>query len=177
MNKLIPFIILFFFTSGSFIPIFSPVSATDLVEDSWNTKTPIPHGRHGFSVVAVDGKIYAIGGHYYTETPGPYYPIYVDNYIDANLRYDPATDLWITLKSMPTPKAWFVIAEYQGKIYCIDNDTTEVYDIATDSWSTKASMPSFTGRYSVQAHAVDGKIYVTSSLNLFIYDPVTDIAV
>jgi hypothetical protein len=174
MNKIVSFVLVFFFISGSFLPIFSPVSAADLVEDSWNTKTPVPHGRHGFSVVAVDGKIYAIGGHYYTETPGPYYQIYVDNYIDANLRYDPAIDSWTTLASMPTPRAWFAIAEYQGKIYCIDNDAIEVYDIATDSWSIKASVPPFTDRRNLKADVVGGKIFVTSCLDLFMYDPVTD---
>jgi len=88
--------------------IFSSVSSSsELVEDSWNTKTPMSQARSGLGVVAVDGKIYAIGGR--TET----------GFVGTNECYNPKTDKWITLKPMPTPRRSFAIAEYQDKIYCI----------------------------------------------------------
>ncbi|MDR2719474.1 MAG: hypothetical protein LBC03_01540 [Nitrososphaerota archaeon] len=99
MNKFIPFMLLFFFISGTFTSSFTPVSASELVEDSWNTKTPSPNPeRQAFEVVTVEGKIYAIGGFYYTETP--YHivgSVLVENYLGTNERYDPVTDTWTTL--------------------------------------------------------------------------------
>jgi N-acetylneuraminic acid mutarotase len=142
--------------------------------------------RHGLGVVAVDGKIYAIGGY---STNG---------YVGTTERYDPKSDVWVTLKSMPTPRMNFGIVAYDGKIYCIGGATyfgnstpsglidrlsvNEVYDVATDSWSTKASLP-FNER-SLHANVVDGKIFVTGARDtfrydhvhiLYMYDPVADL--
>ncbi|MCL1976735.1 MAG: kelch motif-containing protein, partial [Candidatus Bathyarchaeota archaeon] len=96
---------LFFFTSGTFVVAFNPVSASELVEDSWNTKAPMSEPRGGLGVVAVDGKIYAIGG----QTN--------DGYVGTNERYDPKTDKWITLASMPTPRDHFAMVAYEGNPY------------------------------------------------------------
>jgi hypothetical protein len=176
-NKIMPFIFLFFLINGSFVTMFSSVSASELVEDSWNTKTPMRYNRSQFGVVAVDGKIYAIGGYAGSSW----------SYSDINEKYDPKTDSWTTLKSMPTPRAGLAVAEYQGKIYCIGGytiaynspmlsallDVNEVYDVATDSWSTKASMPVKTT--PLHAYVVNGQIFVITLDVLYIYDPVKDV--
>jgi N-acetylneuraminic acid mutarotase len=95
------------------------------------------------------------------------------------------SDTWVTLEPMPTPRDGIAIAAYQGKIYCIGGTTAvvgsgwfycginEVYDVATDSWSTKASFP--VDRNYLQAHVVDGKIFVINKADLYMYDPITDI--
>jgi N-acetylneuraminic acid mutarotase len=62
MNKIIAFMLIFFFISGLSVTVFSAVYASSLVEDTWHTKTPMSQARDSLSVVAVDGKIYAIGG-------------------------------------------------------------------------------------------------------------------
>jgi len=160
VNKVIPFILIFLFISGSLTVAFSSVCASELVEDSWAKKAPMSQARSGLGVVAVDGKIYAIGGS--TEN---------DN-VGTNERYDPKTDTWVVLKSMPTPRADFGIAAYRDKIYCIGNGPTEVYDIATDSWNIKKSIP-IDGE-TLQAHTIDEKIFVMVSGLLYMYDPVTD---
>jgi hypothetical protein len=50
----------------------------------------------------------------------------------------------------------------------------EVYDIATDIWSTKAS-PLFRGDIpTLQAYTADGKIFVRTLYELFIYDSIKD---
>jgi N-acetylneuraminic acid mutarotase len=66
---------------------------------------------------------------------------------------------------MPTPKANFAIAAYEGKIYCIGGESregvysdVEVYDVTTNSWSVKKDIP-FDG-LGIQAHVADGKIFV-----------------
>jgi hypothetical protein len=171
---------LFFLISGTFVVALNPVSAAESVGGYWNTQTSMSQARYGLGVVAVDGKIYAIGGWG------------VGGFTGANERYDPKTDTWATLASMPSLRYGFAAVEYQGKIYCIggalppsglygsgvvDSVANEVYDIATNSWSTKASSPSG-GRY-MQACVVDGKIFVLDrhqySSNLYMYDPITDV--
>jgi len=188
MNKIIPFMLLFFFISATFATAFTSVSASELVEDSWNTMAPMNHARAHLGVVAVDSKIYAIGGSLAVV------PILNDGTLNASIYmatnecYDPKTNTWITLTSMPTPRYDFAIAAYEGKIYCIGGygytekgltysplTVNEAYDIATDSWSTKAAIPFSGGR--TEAQVVDGKIFVIDEdLNtLFMYDPVTDL--
>jgi N-acetylneuraminic acid mutarotase len=140
------------------------------------------YARSDLGVVVVDGKIYAIGGSTLQ---------YIQNgsLVDTNERYDPKTDTWITLESMPTPRAYFAIAAYQDKIYCIGGavgfnmewvnlyypacGVNEVYNIATDSWSTKASPP-FNGT-KLQAHVVNGQIFVLHESDLYMYSPKIDV--
>ncbi|MDR0797410.1 MAG: hypothetical protein LBE70_01630 [Nitrososphaerota archaeon] len=175
MNKFIAVILLFLFVNGSFVVVFSSVSASELIEDSWNTKTPMKQARLDLGAVAVNGKIYAIGG--ISDGVG---------YVGANERYDPATDMWVTLASMPTPRTGFAITACGDKIYCIggygydesglipktSRDVNEVYDIASDSWSVKTPLP--VSEYFIQAHVVDGKIFVVTQQALYVYDPVND---
>jgi hypothetical protein len=167
MIKIFSLMLLSILILSSFTTVFSVVSASELVEDSWNTKTAMRQARWGLGAVAVDGKIYTIGGQ--TDDHG---------YVGTNERYDPKKDAWFTLKSMPTPRSNFGIAAYQGKIYCIGGNTAdvlnvnEVYDIAADSWSAKTSLP--VSGSNVQAHVVDEKIFVIASRLLYMYDPITD---
>jgi N-acetylneuraminic acid mutarotase len=178
MRKLFPFMLLSLLILSSFAATFNSVSALELVEDSWNTKASMNQARWALGVVAVDGKIYAIGGS--TVNDG-----FNSGVVGINECYYPKSDTWVTLEPMPTPRSGFAIAAYQGKIYCMGGtpcveegmkprcDVTEVYDIATNSWSTKASMP-FQGS-GLLGHVVNGKIFVINGNALFMYDPVTDI--
>ena len=177
MNRANLFMTIFFFTSGSFVSVFNSVSASDLVEDTWNTKTPMRYNRSQFGVVAVDDRIYAIGGYDSSNW----------RYSDVNERYDSKTDSWTILTPMPTPRAGLAIAEYQGKIYCIGGytiafggpmlsallDVNEVYDIATDSWSNKTSIPVKTT--PLHAYVANGQIFVITLNVLYRYDPVKDV--
>ncbi|MCL1977753.1 MAG: hypothetical protein FWG55_06625 [Candidatus Bathyarchaeota archaeon] len=180
MKKRFLFILLFFLICGLFVAVFYPLLTSGSVENSWHTKASMNQARAGLGVAVVDGKIYALGGYTtYDSVPA--------DCVGTNERYDPKTDTWITLKPMPTPRMSFVIAAYEGKIYCMggynrnDGNTVatsfkvnEVYDTVTDSWSTKADIPFFG---SAQTHVVDGKIFVTHGYGdaLFMYDPVTDV--
>jgi N-acetylneuraminic acid mutarotase len=91
---------------------------------------------------------------------------------------------------MPTPRADFAIAAYQGKIYCIGGymcdyvldlertisvtcNVVEVYDTVTNSWSVKAVIP-FDGS-GIVGHVVDGKIFVRDRHMLYLYDPDADV--
>jgi hypothetical protein len=167
MAKIFSLMLLSILILSSFTAVLSVVSASSaLVENSWNTKASMSQARYGLGAVAVDGKIYAIGGQ--TDEGG--------SYVGTNERYDPAKDTWFTLESMPTARAYFGIVAYQGKIYCIGgNGPTDVYDVATDSWSTKASLPvSGSQGSNVQAHVVDEKFFVIASRVMYMYDSVAD---
>jgi len=166
MRKILLSILLIFIIGGSFIMGFNPVLSSDLVEDSWNTKAPMSEARSGLGVVAVDGKIYAIGGSTVDGTV-----------VGTNECYDPQTDTWVTLVAMPTPRANFGIVAYQNKIYCIGGSfstehgllVVEVYDTVTNSWSTKTSMPR-SGGTTIRPCAIDGQFFFTYGSDLFMYD-------
>jgi len=159
----------------------SSASASGLVEDYWNTKTPMKQERANLGVVEVNGKIYAIGGY----TAINYEWMYnQDGFVGVNERYDPKTNRWTTLKPMPTPRANFAIFAYEDKIYCVGGEflngpgtykrysVIEVYDIATNRWSTKKDAP-----FEVigsQAHVIDEQIFLRTGGDLYLYDPATD---
>jgi len=186
MRKCLLFAMLLLFIPSTilFIALFSgSVLASDVVADSWNAMAPMNQARGHLGVVAVDGKIYAIGGSLVFGANSE------SNYMDANECYDPKSNTWATLTSMPTPRQGFAIAACNGKIYCIGgygynegggslaslSVVNEVYDIVADSWSTKASLPVSKG--GLHAQVVDGKIFVLVEVDstLFMYDPVTDL--
>jgi N-acetylneuraminic acid mutarotase len=172
VKKLFSLVLIFLFVCGLFIAMFSPVLSVANSEDFWSSKASMLQARGGLGVIALSDKIYAIGGKTVQGT--------VQGFVGTNEQYDPKTDTWITLKSMPTARANFAIAAYDGKIYCIGGlnngracSVNEVYDVAADSWSTKTSLP--VNGANLQGQVVDGKIFVIEGYNLFMYDPHTDL--
>jgi N-acetylneuraminic acid mutarotase len=186
MNKVLPYTLIFFFITGLFAAAVSSISTPELIGDSWNTKMSTQPNRTGLGVVAVDGKIYAIGGS--ARSVGV---------VGSNECYDPVMDTWVTLEPMPTPREAFAIAVFEGKIYCMggyNNDShnmylresifslpTEVYDPVSNRWSIKTSAPFANGTW--QSHAINGYIFVISANNIgmddykrdwYMYDPVAD---
>ncbi|MDR2707999.1 MAG: hypothetical protein LBB87_04565, partial [Nitrososphaerota archaeon] len=177
MNKIIPFILLFCFISGTFATVLSSVSASELIEDSWYSKTSMPSERKWFGVVVLDDKIYAIGGS----------KVYGSEHVGTNERYDPKTNMWITLSSIPTPRINFGVVTYQDKIYCIGGevpyfgpilvsqtvDAVEVYDPVNDLWSTKASFP--TKVSNPRVCVVNNQLFViTYDGKMYLYNPSND---
>ncbi len=166
MNKLVALTLILISLTALCIIFTEPATAAN--ENSWTEKAPIPTEREGFGVATVNGKIYVIGGHIFS---------------NANEMYDPASNTWTTLTPMPTGRLNFGIAVYQNKIYVIGGQNTsyaipgpyfvdyeaagvtgvnEVYDPATDTWEIKTSMP--TARNYLQANVVEGKIYLIGGL-------------
>jgi N-acetylneuraminic acid mutarotase len=152
------------------------------VADSWVEKTPMPTGRGGLGIIAVNDTIYAIGG---AASPST-------GFVGTNELYNSSTNSWVSKAPMPTPRAYFAIAAYHGKIYCMggqvgqyqeaamDNlwgplttSVNEVYDIANDSWTTLAPMP-FSNFY-LSACVINDRIYVLSPGTTYVYDPSKDL--
>ena len=144
--------------------------------DTWTTGLAnMPTARKSLASVAINGKIYCIGG-------------WSNSYTNIVEVYDLATDSWETKTSMPTNRSAFAIEVVDGKIYCIGGqksgspsttNVVEVYDPVTDSWETKTPMPS--KRDNLTSVAIDGKIYCIGGYNgssrldkVEVYDPATD---
>jgi hypothetical protein len=182
-------LVLVFLAASCLIAAKPAFSSVAVAEDTWAAKAPMQRARAGLGVVAVNGKIYAIGG---TTASGAYPPDeFYGGFVGTNEEYDPETDTWTTKAPMPTPRDYFAIATYQNKIYCIGgtvgykvdqwglfysgiaSGVNEVYDPETDTWTTKKSMP-YNGSH-LRAEVVNGKIYVLQSSFLHVYDPATDV--
>lgn len=150
------------------------VFADDL--GSWETKANTIYSRYDISAVAVDGKIYVIGG--YTSSGGE------SKIIEE---YNIADNTWISKGAVLSTARWGAAAvEYNGKIYIFGGygaanlKTTEVYDPASNTTIFKASAP--TARRYARAVVVNNKIYVIGGTSLTlegvatveVYDPETD---
>jgi hypothetical protein len=146
------FIYLFggFLTAGS-------TQAYDPQHDTWETRPRMPTPRHAAAVVAVEGKVYVIGGSNGTTA------------LAAFEAYDAASRSWEPpLPPMPTARAFLAAAAVGHKIYaiggapdCCGHDTTnvvEVYDIDRRQWSSGPSLG--TGLQTSAAAALGGKVYV-----------------
>lgn len=152
----------------------------------WETLKPMQVARGGLGVAIVNGKIYAIGGSTQTSWTSPANP----HVVDANEEYDPISDRWISRRPMPTARAFFGIAVYWDRIYCIGGfsregatGAVEVYDPSTDSWENRAPLPTEAWieaksrgiHFETTAAVLGDKIHVVVSEGAhYAYDPATD---
>ena len=79
--------------------------------NTWRMVAPMAIKRVGHTAVAFNGKIYVIGGSVSAS----------DNFLQLSSveEYDPATDTWRTMTSMPTARAGVAGAVLNNKIYAI----------------------------------------------------------
>lgn len=144
--------------SGSGEPVPSNI-VYDPAGDSWKTLAPMPTVREALGAVAVNGKIYAIGGSSSTGTS------------NANEEYDTVNNRWTSMTSLPDPTSAFAAAPMGSTIYVmggIDSrgPTTKVwaFDTVHNTWSPKSDMPAVLPAaglgFSSPAIAVNDRIYV-----------------
>jgi len=109
---------------------------------------------------------------------------------DQFVRYDPLTDTWQALPSVPTPVtgATLLFAPSTGKLYLFGGQsgntvvaTTQIYDPAAGGWSAGAALPG--PRLVMSGGYWNGQLYLaagtdtprfTPQVQLWAYDPVTD---
>jgi hypothetical protein len=121
---------------------------------------PISPSRGGGSftlVTGLDGRIYALGG---MDSTG-------NNAVSTAQVYDPSTDVWSSIASMPTPHLMHAAAcGSDGRIYAIGgyvpyqgySAAVEVFTPGTGTWASAASLP--TARQDLAAATgADGRIY------------------
>ncbi len=160
--------------TGLLLALFMILSPSSRLEaGAWVQKTSVPVECVGASAVALDGKIYLMGG-----IANAAY----DNTANVFV-YDPATDTWDSRKSMQTARAFLATAVVNGKIYARGGgyptpvSSVEVYDPVTNTWTYKASLPKpFNGS---RAAVVNGIIYVVcgnqTDSTCYAYDPATNV--
>jgi N-acetylneuraminic acid mutarotase len=159
---------------------------------SWSAGSPMPTGTADSGVVALDGKIYVIGG-------ASFEPHRLASSSDIgsgtwgstlNYEYDPATDHWRELAPMPIGLSHVAVVAFNHKIYGFGGFTTLVhagaqnsafvYDPAANTWQWLALLSSRRGAIGVAE--VDGKIHLfggrlgePTPVNTHeVYDPATN---
>ena len=153
-------------TSEAYSSGLSTVDVYDPRTDAWKQVSSMATKRRQHRGVALDGKIYVMGGC----TDGGSDAL---NTVDM---YDPQSDQWQPLANMATGRRCFVVATVGSKIYAIggqlnggeeDSDgaynvmlteTVEAFDLQLRAWAEVATMS--VGRCCHAAAVVDGKIYV-----------------
>src|ERR1700719_4091583 len=85
--------------------VFATAALGQMPPNPWQKAAPFPEPDEELYGVAVNGKMYVIGGWDDGKARG------------ANYEYDPATDKWTKKKSMPRPAHHAALAAYNGKIY------------------------------------------------------------
>ncbi|MFH1715545.1 MAG: kelch repeat-containing protein [Elusimicrobiota bacterium] len=126
----------------------------------WENRSALPGELAEGSAVAIDSKIYLIGGG--SALYGP------NNSVDV---YSPGTDTWqkkaVTLPDKISPAA----AVYNDKIYIaggtdgyVDSEKLLVYDPSNDSYVVKTATLSVK-RFGANAHFINGKLYIIGGYN------------
>jgi N-acetylneuraminic acid mutarotase len=111
----------------------------------------IPDPTMNLALAAVDDKIYAIGG---------------DRFKKTNRMYDPKTDSWSIMDSMPTGRQHISAGTYGNNIYVAGGLTSwtsiskklEVYNVKSNIWLEKTEIPSLRNNSAVIGY--DDKIFV-----------------
>ena len=119
--------------------------------NKWSQLANIPHPTINLALAAVKGKIYAFGG---------------DRFKDTNREYDPVSNSWKILESMPTARQHIDCGIFGEEIYVMGGLTSwknitkkhEAYNVISDSWSEKAALPSL--RNNAAVVTLDSLIYV-----------------
>ncbi len=143
--------------------VFTTAGLAQMPGSPWKKAAPFPEPDEELFGVAVNGKLYVIGGWGDGKARG------------ANYEYDPATDKWTKKKSMPRPAHHAALATANGKIYVFGGfvapekapvpigaawepiDNVWEYDPSADSWKALAPLPTKAG--AAVAVEVRGKIY------------------
>lgn len=140
----------------------------------WFSRASLPSPRAAFAVAAFDleRELYVIGG-------------VADGAASAAVdRYDPASDLWVSLGDKPTPVSHAGAVALRGKIYVPGGedgsgqvrDTLDIFDPRQGRWEAGPALPAPRSRYAVVAW--EGRIYLIGGWDgaeargeVFIFDP------
>jgi N-acetylneuraminic acid mutarotase len=143
---------------------FATAALAQMPTSPWKRGAPFPEPDEELYGVALNGKMYVMGG-------------WADgNAAGVNYEYNPTTDKWTKKQPMPRPAHHAALTTANGKIYVMGGfvppkdtaipvggawepiDNAWEYDPAADSWKSLAPLPGKRG--SALAAEVGGKIYV-----------------
>jgi N-acetylneuraminic acid mutarotase len=139
----------------------------------WTAKAPMSPRALG-AAATVSNVVYMIGGGDYS-----------CGTVSTAEAYNPGSNAWSTLTSMPTARYELCAAELNGLVYAIEGNPgcgsagqamsiVQAYNPVANTWTTRASLPA--GGWGAGAASVNGKIYVIGgfSPSVYCYDPVTN---
>src|SRR5215211_1302903 len=122
--------------------------------DRWRRLAPLPRGRQAGGLVALDGRLYLVGG-------------VVDGGLAADTQvYDPAADRWSPAPGLPTRREHLGAAAAGGRVYAVGGRTggigsnlaaAEAFDPATGRWTRVADLPTARGGLAATA-TVGGQV-------------------
>jgi hypothetical protein len=138
----------------------------DNLAAGWVQRKSMITPRSHMGAVNLNGKIYTVGGQ--TGNDAALIP---QNAVEV---YDPATDTWTSVASMPKAVNHFASAALVsgGRILTFGGQTTNgnaiadcyAYDPVANRWATLSSLPA--ARFSGVAGVIDGAIYFTTGSSL-----------
>jgi N-acetylneuraminic acid mutarotase len=144
--------------------VLATVALAQMPTSPWKKGAPFPEPDEELYGVALNGKMYVIGGWDDGKAGG------------VNYEYNPTTDKWTKKQPMPRPAHHAALAAANGRIYVMGGfvppkdtaipvggawepiDNAWAYDPAADSWKSLPPLPGKRG--SAFAAEVGGKIYV-----------------
>jgi N-acetylneuraminic acid mutarotase len=138
----------------------------NIATNSWSFGPNMPTVRQRAVGGVINGKFYVAGGWNTQNLPG-ILPL-------ATLEaYDPSTNSWSSLASMPTARSGATGGVINGLLYVVGGFTDpnatvianvlEAYDPTTNTWATKAPVPA--PRHAAAAAVVNGSLYVIGGLD------------
>ena len=138
----------------SYSRVLKSVEVLDTKEQTWSPVSPLQIPRKGLSVVACNGKIFAIGGQQCSW-----------NCLGSVECYDPCTNMWTSVAPLANPRRNASAVVVEDKIYVVGGyngskavGTVEVYDPVEDTWSNVKSLA--VCRSGASAVALDGTLFV-----------------
>lgn len=131
----------------------------------WTSAAPLPNPRNHLAGVALNGKLYAIGGQYRHEEGTTN-----QNQVDV---YDPVTKAWTRAANLPVPRGHISASTFvmDGRIIVLGGSVNNgsggassadvtAYDPQANLWLKLPSLPS--GRKTPVADAIGGRIVVST---------------
>jgi N-acetylneuraminic acid mutarotase len=122
--------------------------------ERWQALAPLPQGRSAGGLVALDGRLYLVGGVVEGGLAG-------DTHV-----YDPAADRWAAAPGLPTPREHLGAAASGGRVVVVGGrvagrgnlDAAEAFDPGSGRWSALPPLP--TARGGLAATATEGGLVV-----------------
>jgi N-acetylneuraminic acid mutarotase len=156
----------------------APVLAVERFDGkSWSDETGLPgEGLNAPAAVAIDGRIYVIGG-FKTTTNVPSADVLV---------YDTKTHAWSNAAPLPAPRGGHAAALLNGKVHVVGGGNSQStladhseYDPATDKWADRAPLARSKGSpalvpFEGKLYAIGGRSGPGDFGDVEIYDPASD---
>lgn len=125
----------------------------------WETRANMPNPRWGFTIGAISGTIYTVGG------------FRIDGHLTNVEAYDVATNVWTTRNGSGAVQTGAGSAVIGGLLYaaggtdcCVVTANMRAYDPATDAWAPRAGLGAGV-RADAGAAVIDNVLYLAGGRN------------